>query len=172
MRFRNTLGALLVVPALVTALAGQGNAATVGKVSFAGIITVVPSESGAPQQLDFCFKAVGAGCEVNAPQNGAAFGADSVGLAVDGLEGQATYVETCTAGTGLAPVGTAGIGAALHYPVGDAWGGAFGASWLRIGTVAAITGDATGVALYIPLGVPMCEAPVQVLVVGSVVLAH
>jgi hypothetical protein len=170
---RKTLATLLAAAGLVAAGAAPGNAAVPTVVAFEGRITVTPSLSGQPQSLQFCFYA--ATCvNSTATPDGTATGAGvdtsasgaKVAQVVDGISGSATYVEACGA-AGLAPTGTATITTKVHRMTDDNWSNDLTATWTRTGTVASISGDATGLALFIPLGVPACGQPLQVLVVGS-----
>jgi hypothetical protein len=172
MNVRKTLGTLLVAAALVAGTAGPSQAATTGAVTFAGTVMVTPTVNGSPQTLSFCFFKAVADCgSVFPASTGLAAGADNVGLVIDGLRGTVTYVEACGP-AGVAPTGTATITAQVHYEsqgTGN-WSNNIDASWDRTGTVALITGQAFGVSLFLPAGVPSCGTPTPVVVAGAVQL--
>jgi hypothetical protein len=173
MNVRKTLGTLLVAAALVAGTAGPSQAATAGAVTFAGTVMVTPTVNGSPQPLSFCFFKAVADCGSGSPAStGLAAGADNAGLVVDGLRGTVTYVEACgPAGVGVAPKGSAAITAQVHYAASNSWSKDIVASWDRTGTVALITGQAFGVSLFLPAGVPSCGTPTPVVVTGAVELA-
>jgi hypothetical protein len=171
MNVRKTLGMLLAAAALVAGTAGPSQAATTGAVSFAGTVMVTPTLNGSPQTLSFCFFKAVVGCGSLPASTGVAAGADSSGLAVDGLRGTATYVEACGP-AGIAPTGTATITAQVHSAVSGEWSNDIVASWDRTGTVALVNGQAFGVSLFIPAGLPSCGTPTPVFVTGAVELAY
>lgn len=170
MKVRKTLGTLVTAAALVAGTAGPSQAATTGAVTFAGTVMVTPTVSGSPQTLSFCFYKAVAGCGSLPASTGFAAGADNAGLVVDGLRGTATYVEACGP-AGVAPTGTATITAQVHYAATNSWSSDIVASWDRTGTVALVTGQAFGVSLFLPAGVPSCGTPIPVVVTGAVELA-
>jgi hypothetical protein len=170
MGVRKTLGALLAAPALVAALAAPSQAATTGVVSFAGTVMVTPNVTGSPQTLSFCFFKAVAGCGSLPASTGVASGADTAGLAIDGLRGTVTYVEACGP-AGIAPTGSATITANVHYAATNLWSlQNIVATWDRTGPVAQIGGQALGIALFVPAGVPACGSPTPVVVAGSAAL--
>lgn len=169
MRIRNVLGLAVAVPALVTALAAPGDAASPHVVSFGGYVTVTPTSMPETQTLDVCFSAFE--CANGASRTGAAAGADATGRPVAGLQARATYSEACTAGA-IAPIGSADLTGNVYKPLPGVWSQDVHASWFRAGLVAVIQGDAVGVALFTPAytGVPVCDQPVTVAVAGAVEL--
>lgn len=178
---RKTLGLAAAVPALVLALAQPSDAATTGVVTFAGTIQITPRAVAQQVFTDVCFLGPAKTCANDAESSGAAAGAaagtalDALAQqarAVDGLQVRATYTETCAAGTGLSPLGSAQLTGKVHDAVTGAWSEDIDAAWTRAGLVAVISGDATGVALFTPAGVPACGAPMPVAVTGAVALAY
>jgi hypothetical protein len=182
MNVRHTLGTLLAVPALalatVVGTATPGLAAGDALVAFAGTVVVTPRSVPTPTALPFCFR--GTGCDNTVTSTGTALGA-STGLAVvDGLRGTATYLEACTAGTGLAPTGSADITANVHEQLPSSWSRDVTATWLRVGLVAVIQGEATGAALFVPKpavapavpSAPACNQSMPVQVIGAVRLTY
>jgi len=174
---RKTMGLATVVPALVLALAQPSDAASTGVVTFAGTIQITPRAVAQQVITDVCFFGPAKACANAAESSGAAAGTalDAAALgaeAVDGLQVRATYTETCAAGTGLSPVGSAELTGKVHDAVTGAWSEDIRATWTRAGLVAVISGDATGAVLFTPAGVPACGASMPVAVTGAVELAY
>jgi hypothetical protein len=174
---RKTMGLVAAVPALVLALAQPSDAASNGVVAFAGTLQITPRAVEQQVTTAVCFFGPAKTCANGAESSGAAAGTalDALGQsarAVDGLQVAATYAETCAAGTGLSPVGSAQLTGKVHDAVTGAWSQDVRATWTRAGLVAVISGDATGAALFTPAGVPACGAPMPVAVTGAVELAY
>ncbi|MDQ1712657.1 MAG: hypothetical protein QOE45_2107 [Frankiaceae bacterium] len=180
MKARNIVGILVAAPALVLALAGPGNAASTGAIAFAGTVKLVPQSTGS---TTFClFGAPGNACANGQPSTGIAAGAAMAGLdpanldptalqpaVVDGLEGSAAYTDSCVTVNGVSvPVtGIANITAKVHEVGTSAWRGPINAQWSRAGLVAVISGDATGAALFAPVGAALCGTSAEFAVVGA-----
>jgi hypothetical protein len=185
MKARNIVGILVTTPSLVLALAGPSNAASTGAVAFAGTVTLVPQSSGGTV---FClFGAPAKTCANGQPSTGIAAGAAVAGLdpanvdptalqpaVVDGLEGSAAYTESCVGVNGMSvPVtGNAIITAKAHEVGATAWSGPINAQWSRAGLVAVISGDATGAALFAPVGQAFCGTPADFAVVGAAEITY
>ncbi|MDQ1710583.1 MAG: hypothetical protein QOE45_33 [Frankiaceae bacterium] len=172
MDVRKIIGTLVAVPVLVLALAGPSEAASTGAIGFAGTVTLVPQSTGSTA---FCFfGAPTATCGNGVPSTGIAAGTAAAGLqpaVIDGLEGSATYADTCVNGVPLTGVAT--VTANVHELVGASiWRGSIAAQWSRAGLVAVLSGDATGAALFVPVGPALCGAPATFVVAGSAEITY
>ena len=170
MHARKVFQALVAAAGLLTMAAPPSHAATTAIVSFEGTITVTPSSTGLSQPIQFCFITTESSCGIQAAPSGAAIGGGidpANSQAYDGLRGTGSYVEACAAVTGLAPTGSATVTAVPHSTT-TFWSKALTLSFARTGTDVAISGDAIGRATYVPLQVPACGQPMQVLVAGTI----
>lgn len=176
MKARNIVGILVAAPALVLAVAAPSNAATTGAIDFAGTVKLVPQST--PSSAQFClFGAPTGTCGNGQPSTGIAAGAGVTGLppavpqqvVVDGLQGSAAYNEDCVPGNDMSVprIGNAKITANVHDLGSSAWSAPINTEWLRAGLVAVISGDATGAALFAPVGPAVCGTPATFAVVGS-----
>lgn len=173
MSFRTYVGALLAAPVLVAVTATPGHAAGDAMVAFRGTVTVTPTATATPTVLPFCFGSLA--CGNGATPTGTVLGASVQPTTIDGLRGTATYTEVCAADTGLAPTGTATIIASVHDASTSSWSRNLSAKWTRVGLVAVIEGEASGVALFVPQAStqpPACGHAVPVDVIGAVQLAY
>lgn len=174
MRIRNVVGLAVAVPGLVVALAAPGDAASRDVVTFAGRIEVRPTATAQPQTLDVCFFTLSTACANGEMSSGVAAGpsAGSVPDVVDGLQARAEYTEVCAPVTGVAPIANATLRGQVHKAA-SGWSPVVSAQWTRVGLVAVIQGDATGVALFTPLAVGTpCGQPVPVAIAGAVEVTY
>lgn len=171
-----TMVCALAAPALLVALATPSGAATPGALAFTGTLRITPTAAPGIGQSDFCFLTAKSSCANGAVSSGVAAGAGMATApeAIDGLQGKVSYSEACVpAARNLAATGTASITANVHRAATqDSWSAPVTAQWFRAGLVAVIQGGGTGAAVFVPMGVPSCGAPVEVAVSGSVELDY
>ena len=181
MKVRKAVALAVAVPALVVGLAQPSAAQSADVATFAGTFELKPTVLPQQQVMNLCFFAFA--CANTAEPNGTALGAGAGAGAdvsvpaphvVDGLQATASYVETCTPGTGFQPIGSAELsGIGVHDRVSGKWTATdLRATWTRAGLVAVISGQAVGAALFTPAGAPACGVASPVAVAGLVELTY